>query len=90
MCCDDDVLRFLRIVTDPARTPAFVHCNYGADRTGAMSAIYRVVVQGWPKDKAIHEMTQGGFGYHEIWDDPIEYIREMDVEKIKRLAAANK
>ena len=42
---DDEVVRFLKIATDPARAPVFVHCAHGADRTGAMVAIYRIVVQ---------------------------------------------
>ena len=29
----DEVARFLRIVRDKNRTPVFVHCHYGADRT---------------------------------------------------------
>ncbi len=83
---DDDVVRFLRIAADPGRAPVFVHCKYGADRTGAMVGVYRVVLQGWEREEAIREMTTGGFGYHSIWDDPIEYIREMDVLRLKREA----
>ena len=33
---NDDIVRFLRIVTDPNRTPVYVHCQRGADRTGTM------------------------------------------------------
>ena len=32
---DKEVVRFLRIVTDPERRPVFFHCKHGADRTGA-------------------------------------------------------
>ena len=39
---EKEVVRFLQIVTDPLRQPAFVHCKHGADRTGMMCAIYRV------------------------------------------------
>ena len=38
---DEDVVRFLRIATDPVRQPVLVHCRRGADRTGAMVAIIR-------------------------------------------------
>jgi len=83
---DEDVVRFLRIVTDKSRTPVFVHCRYGADRTGTMCAIYRIAVQGWSKDEAIEEMTKGNFGFHEIWDNLVEYIRGLDIEKIRQEA----
>jgi tyrosine-protein phosphatase SIW14 len=78
-----DVLSFLRVVSDPLRVPVFVHCSHGADRTGAMSAIYRVVVQGWDKEEAIREMTQGGFGYHTLWDNLPTTIRKLDVQGLK-------
>lgn len=81
---DKEVVRFLKITTDPNRTPAFVHCQRGADRTGTMCAIYRIAVQGWSKDEAITEMIKGGFGFYTGWQNLIDYIRELDIEKIKR------
>ncbi len=81
-----DVVRFLKIVTDPNRTPVFAHCQHGADRTGTMCAVYRIAVQGWSKDEAIEEMTKGGFGHHPIWKNLVEFIRELDIEQIKRAA----
>jgi protein tyrosine/serine phosphatase len=87
---DGDVIRFLGIVTDSSRTPAFVHCQQGADRTGTMCAIYRIVVEGWSKDEAIEEMTKGGFGHHSIWQNLTNYIRNLDVEKIKHKMNFNK
>ncbi len=83
---DEEVVRFLKIVTDPNRTPAFVHCQRGADRTGTMCAIYRIAVQGWRKDEAIEEMTKGGFGFYTRWQNLIDYIRELDIEEIKSQA----
>jgi protein tyrosine/serine phosphatase len=81
---DDDVIRFLRIATDPERRPLFVHCQHGADRTGMMMAIYRIVVQGWSKDDAIQEMTEGGFGYHSLWHNLVSHVQDLDVERIRR------
>jgi protein tyrosine phosphatase (PTP) superfamily phosphohydrolase (DUF442 family) len=81
---DKDVVRFLRIVTDSSRTPVFVHCQHGADRTGTMCAIYRIIIQGWSKDEAIEEMTKGGFGFHSIWQNLPDYVRRLDVGKLKR------
>ena len=86
---DKEVALFLKIVTDPNRTPAFVHCQRGADRTGTMCAIYRVAVQGWSKEEAITEMTKGGFGFYTGWKNLIEYIRELDIEQIKQSAGLN-
>lgn len=83
---DEDVVRFLRIVTDEKRKPVFVHCQHGADRTGMMTAIYRIAVEGWSKDDAIAEMTEGGFGFHSIWKDLVEYLRELDVERLRKEA----
>ena len=83
---DEDIVKFLRIVTDANLTPVFVHCQHGSDRTGTMCAIYRIAVQGWSKDKAIEEITKGDFGFHEIWVNLPDYIREVDIEKIKKQA----
>jgi protein tyrosine phosphatase (PTP) superfamily phosphohydrolase (DUF442 family) len=83
---DEDVVRFLKIVTDPARTPVFVHCLHGSDRTGTMCAVYRIVVQGWPREDAIREMTEGGFGFHEAWGNLPDYLRTLDVQRIRQLA----
>jgi protein tyrosine/serine phosphatase len=83
---DEDVVRFLKIVTDANSTPVFVHCQHGSDRTGTMCAIYRIAVQGWSKDEAIEEMTKGSFGFHEIWANLVDYIRNLDIEKIKQEA----
>ncbi len=79
----EDVIHFLRIVTDPKRTPVLVHCQHGADRTGTMCAMYRIVVQGWTKEEAVREMTEGGFGFHKFWDNLPEWIEKMDVESLK-------
>ena len=43
---DEDVVRFLKLVTNPANGPFLIHCQHGADRTGTMVAICRIAVQG--------------------------------------------
>ena len=86
---DEEVIEFLKVVSDPENQPVFVHCLHGADRTGVMSAAYRIVVQGWSKDEAIREMTEGGFGFHGVWKNLIEYVEEMDVERIRDLSGIN-
>jgi len=84
-----DVVRFLQIVSDPNRTPVFVHCQHGADRTGTMCAAYRIAVQGWSKEEAIDEMTKGGFGHHPIWKNLPRFIRKLDIDQINRAAGIN-
>ncbi|MCJ7538335.1 MAG: dual specificity protein phosphatase family protein, partial [Desulfobacterales bacterium] len=79
-----DVVRFLKIAVDPRKQPVFVHCHYGADRTGAMIAAYRMVIQQWTADQAIAEMTGGGYGFHEIWWGLPEYLKSLDVDRIRR------
>lgn len=83
---DKEVVRFLRIVTDKQRTPVFVHCQHGSDRTGTMVAIYRVAVCRWSKDEAIREMIEGGFGFHTVWRGLPEYIRGLDIQAMRRAA----
>lgn len=80
---DDEVLRFLRIVNDPEKHPVFVHCQHGADRTGTACAIYRIVVEKWPKEEALSEMRKGGFNYHEIWINIPPYIQGLDVDALR-------
>ncbi len=80
---EKQVVRFLQIVTNPKRAPVLVHCQHGADRTGLMCAIYRVAVQGWTKEEAIREMTQGGYGFHKAWVNIVPWFRKLDIDDIK-------
>lgn len=83
---EEDVVKFLKIVADPARQPVFVHCQHGSDRTGTMCAVYRIVVQGWTKDHALAEMTQGGFGFHEDFNNLLRFINGLDVQALRHAA----
>jgi tyrosine-protein phosphatase SIW14 len=83
---EEDLVRFLKIVTDKNQTPVFVHCMHGADRTGVMSVVYRIVIEGWTKEEAIQEMTEGGFGFHTIWKNLIRFVEDLDIEEIKQKA----
>lgn len=83
---EEDAVRFLQLVARLRNGPFLVHCLHGADRTGTMIAIYRLAVQDWKKDDAIREMTGGGYGYHPVWANLIRYLRELDVEALKKKA----
>ena len=77
---DDRVLEALRIMADPANRPILVHCRQGADRTGAMVALYRVVVQGWSKEDAIREMDDGGYHHSSWWRNLDRYVAAANVD----------
>jgi protein tyrosine phosphatase (PTP) superfamily phosphohydrolase (DUF442 family) len=85
----DDIVRFLNIFTDSNYTSVFVHCQHGADRTGTMCAIYRIIIQGWSREDAVEEMTEGGYGFHSIWDNLADYIRVLDIDEIQNRMAQN-
>jgi len=55
------VTTFLDTLAKAEEEPVYVHCQYGADRTGAMIGIYRMRVQGWDFDKTWAEMRKFGF-----------------------------
>lgn len=82
----EDAVKFLRIVNDPQRQPVLVHCQHGADRTGTMVAIYRIAVQGWTKDEALHEMLEGEFGFHGVWANLKPWVEGLDIERLRRQA----
>jgi protein tyrosine/serine phosphatase len=86
---DADVLNALRTIqTAEAKGPVLMHCKHGSDRTGLMAAMYRVVLQGWSKEDALNEMTQGGFGDSTHFKDSVRYMMQADVDKL-RTALAN-
>lgn len=63
-----EVDRALRAILDPAQRPVLVHCAHGEERTGAVIAAYRVVVDGWEPAKAEQEALEHGFGFDGLAD----------------------
>jgi protein tyrosine phosphatase (PTP) superfamily phosphohydrolase (DUF442 family) len=56
-----DVTQFLKIVSDPGNLPVFIHCHQGADRTGVLVGIYRVLVENWSYENTYNEMRSHHF-----------------------------
>ena len=83
---EEEIIQVMRILADPDGGPYLVHCMDGADRTGVVIAVYRMVFQDWTREAAVDEMVNGGFGLHLIWGDIFRYLKQVDVEKIRRLA----
>ncbi len=50
----------LGLLNDVTRGPVFVHCKRGADRTGTVIALYRMVHDGWDSKRALSEAKSYG------------------------------
>ena len=85
---EEDTIKILKVIEDPANWPVFVHCQQGADRTGCAVAAYRVVNEGWTMEEARREME--AFGFHRIWREISGYLRRFDVEAMKKKVAGAK
>jgi hypothetical protein len=59
---DAQTAEFLSLVGDSTKSPFFVFCTDGQNRTGEMTAIYRIIHDGWSADTAVKEMDDLGFG----------------------------
>lgn len=81
---DDRVLEALRILADPGSRPLVIHCQHGADRTGALVALYRVVVQGWSKQDAVLEMDRGGYHHSSLWKNLDDYVLKADFASLRK------
>jgi protein tyrosine/serine phosphatase len=87
---DRHVIATLKVIRAAEKEgPVLLHCQHGADRTGLVTAMYRIVFQGWSKDAALEELTQGDYGYHSIWKNIPAYPRSADIEKIRRAVEAS-
>lgn len=65
------------------RGPVLLHCQHGADRTGLVCALHRMLYQGWSRQEATREMREGAFGYHTIWANIPGHIRRTDIEALR-------
>ena len=75
--------QFLQLVADPAHKPVYVHCHYGSDRTGAMIAAYRIVIQKWPRRDALAEMRNPDFSFHRAFFTLPAELQWIDFSKVE-------
>ncbi len=81
---DADMIAALRVITR-AKGPVLVHCWHGSDRTGAVIAMYRMVVQHWPREKALAEFLEPTYGYHAgTYPNIRHYLETVDIAAIRR------
>jgi len=85
---DKHVVEVMKMLAKTENGPFLIHCQHGADRTGLMTAMYRVLEQGWTPDEALRELTDGGFGYHSMWSNIIRYVKSADVSALKASIAS--
>jgi protein tyrosine/serine phosphatase len=80
---DKHVIEVMRMLKKTENGPFLIHCQHGADRTGLMSAMYRILEQGWTPDDALKELVDGGYGYHSMCKNIVRYVRSVDVPKLR-------
>lgn len=68
-------LAALRRAMADGRTPVFVHCEQGKDRTGYAIAAYRIIEEGWDADTAIEEMFD--FHYNRVFFHNPAFLRRL-------------
>jgi protein tyrosine/serine phosphatase len=86
---DEDVRRFLELLSSNPNTKVFVHCQQGSDRTGTMVALYREAVDHWCPASAVSEMK--AYHYHHFWFPQLETYVEAFPQRMaqdSRLAGA--
>ena len=91
---DEQVLTFLEIILDTKNQPIFIHCGSGRDRTGAMIALYRVVVQRWGPKEAYKEAKHLGFWPYYGKNELKIFIHQLKdkklyFDKVKEVTDAN-
>ena len=86
---DKHVVEVMNMLGKKENGPFLIHCQHGADRTGLMTAMYRILEQGWTPDEALKELTDGGFGYHSMWTNIIKYVKSADIAELKAEIASS-
>lgn len=87
------IVEFFNIINNKENQPVYVHCTYGQDRTGLMTALYRVEKYGWSYDEAYKEMLDLGFHprlyfYHKQY--LYKYIKKKDKDNNKNIDTSEK
>jgi tyrosine-protein phosphatase SIW14 len=77
----DAASKFLSLVNDKENWPVYVHCAGGRHRTGAMTAVFRMTVQGWDANRAYEEMKDYDyykrFGHKAMKQYVFDYFRDI-------------
>lgn len=78
----DAASKFLALIKDQENWPVYVHCAGGRHRTGAMTAVFRMTVQGWDINRAYEEMKEYDFytrwGHKAMKKFVYDYYRDLN------------
>lgn len=79
---DEEIQQVLMIINNPEHQPVFIHCHRGADRTGVVVAVYRIIHDGWSSEQAKAEAKRYGL---KPWQFGMkDYIRDFPKRQAKR------
>jgi protein tyrosine/serine phosphatase len=80
---DNEIQKIIEVIMNPEHHPVFIHCKRGADRTGTVVAVYRMLHEGWTATEANREAKRHGIGWWQVWmKDYIKaYYKRMKQEK---------
>lgn len=82
---DKNVVQAMKILSNKKNGPFLIHCLYGAERTGLICAMHRIIYQKWTKEMAIDEMINGGYRFDPVmFNNIIEYIQKADIDKLQK------
>jgi protein tyrosine/serine phosphatase len=71
---DEEIHAIIDVIRNPEHQPVFIHCKRGADRTGTVVAVYRMLFDGWTDKEANREAKERGIGWWQVWMK--DYIKD--------------
>jgi protein tyrosine/serine phosphatase len=70
-----EIQKIMAIINLPENQPVFVHCKYGADRTGVVIGAFRILHEGWTSERAKAEANRYGM---KIWQFAMkDYLHDL-------------
>ncbi len=85
---DEEIHAVLEVIRNPEHHPVFIHCKRGADRTGTVVAVYRMLFDGWTAIQANREAKLHGIGWWQVWMK--DYIKDYYKRMIAKKAGEEK
>lgn len=80
---EDELIDALKLLVHSEK-PVLIHCVHGSDRTGTVVAAYRIIFENWSKEKAIQEMLDTKYGFHPVFENLIQLLQNLNIERVKK------